>query len=1397
MRIVIDMQGAQASNAARGIGRYSLALAKEMTRQRGENEVILALNDSFPKTIESIRAEFSDLIPQEKILVWNSPTSETESSAYTHAIELSREAFLANLNPDIILNTSLFEGLGDDAITSIGLLARTVPTAVVLYDLIPLIHRGIYLKNPVVEKWYLKKLDQLRRADLLLSISTSSGKEAVDYLGFPPEKVSNISTACDEKFRPLQIDEATQAHLRRTYGLTRPFVMYTGGIDHRKNIEGLIRAYALLPKNVRTEHQLAIVCAIQPPDRKRLQRLAVQEGLASDELIITGFVSEEDLLALYNASKLFVFPSWHEGFGLPALEAMACGCAVIGANTSSVPEVIGHENALFDPLDDNAISSKILQVLTDDNFRLDLERHGLIQAKKFSWEDSARRAWQALDTFITARRLSDRVEDIYSTPRRPRLAYFSPLPPEKSGISDYSAELLPELSQHYEIDVIVSQNYVSDGWVQANCPVRDIAWFRANAHRFDRVMYHFGNSAFHSHMFDLLSEFPGVVVLHDFFLSGIVAQMDALVQRPHGWARALAHDHGWPALHTRYKNPDPAASYAYPCNLEVLQKSLGTIVHSNFSCQLAEKWYGVNAAEDWSVIPLLRVPVIKTDRRAARHELGIAEDSFVICSYGLLGPHKLNDRLLSAWLASPLANDPSCRLVFVGENHGGDYGTTLVRAIKGSAAANRIEITGWTDADVYQTWLSACDVGVQLRTLSLGETSAAVLDCMNHGLPTIVNANGSMASFPEASVYMLPDEFSDEDLVHALTIMYTDADRRNEFGRMARDLIKTQHQPRNCANQYAKSIEKFYRKASSGLFGLSNALSAVDPALQSEDMPRVATMLAKNFPPKPRRKQLLLDISELIQRDSKSGIQRVVRALMRELLVNPPNGWAVEPVYSTPDGLGYRYARRFTSRFLDCYDGWIDDEAVEAWPGDMFLGLDLQHHVVSAQKEHLAAWHRRGVKVFFVVYDLLPVLLPHVFPPIAKELHQRWLETLSLYDGVICISRAVADEFYDWLQVFGPKRERPFIVNWFHLGADVENSLPSTGLPENASLQLEAFAARPTFLMVGTLEPRKGHAQTLAAFDKLWALGIEVNLVIVGKQGWMVETLIENIRSHSNFGSSLFWLESISDEYLEKVYASSSCLIASSYGEGFGLPLVEATQHKLPIIAREIPVFREVAGGYAHFFPDSNDPAAIATSVREWLSLYRAGTHPQSNDVPWLNWKTSAQQLISAVMGSEKYKSWMPDGIQRYWGSDPRLHTQVGESFCKDICTTGKAGFLLFGPYTPFKSGIYYLTINGNAETTPEECWMDVTCDAGHNRVLYINLPKSNIEDQWIIETSFVLDHAVEDLEVRVWVTESAKITVKSLIIAPSINHSNNDITKLISADHVKAHIPGNDSKRH
>ena len=404
--------------------------------------------------------------------------------------------------------------------------------------------------------------------------------------------------------------------------------------------------------------------------------------------------------------------------------------------------------------------------------------------------------------------------------------------------------------------------------------------------------------------------------------------------------------------------------------------------------------------------------------------------------------------------------------------------------------------------------------------------------------------------------------------------------------------------------------------------------------LRDRDILAVASAIGLNHP-EGRQRNLYVDTSDLVQKDLRTGIQRVTRSILGALQSNPPEGYQVFPVYATLTSAGYRHARQFEQqRTGGNGDQDVKGDVIDPQPGDVFLGLDFVAGIVAAQHQYLTWMRNHGVRVHFLVYDLLPIKLPHAFPAGVEAWHRKWLQDIAEFDGAVCISRAVQADLDKWLQQVKTKRLRAFNTDWFHLGADIENSTPSKGIPKDAENVLSQLAMRPTFLMVGTLEPRKGHAQALSAFEELWRRGIDANLVVIGRQGWMVDKLIYRLRTHAELHNRLFWLEGISDEYLEKVYLSSTCLITASEGEGFGLPLIEAAQHGLPIIARDIPVFREVAGKHAHYFV-GQQASDLAIAIEEWMALNATRQTPLVNEISWLTWKASAEQLARTVLTTE------------------------------------------------------------------------------------------------------------------------------------------------------------------
>lgn len=384
--------------------------------------------------------------------------------------------------------------------------------------------------------------------------------------------------------------------------------------------------------------------------------------------------------------------------------------------------------------------------------------------------------------------------------------------------------------------------------------------------------------------------------------------------------------------------------------------------------------------------------------------------------------------------------------------------------------------------------------------------------------------------------------------------------------------------------------------------------------------------------------QLLVDLSQLVKHDAKSGIQRVVRSMHQALAAAPPAGHTVAAVYDA--GGYYAYAPQYGAPD-SAADTHAAPEPIRVRAGDVFLGLDLCPDQLPRNEALLASLRRHGVRLYFMVYDLVPLSHPAMFHESMAPWFQRWLDTVCRQaDGLVCISRAVADELAERLEQQPPRRAAPLPIGYCHLGADLEASLPTRGSGAADAAVLDAIAGRPALLMVGTLEPRKMHAQALDAMERLWAgngAGSELCLVIVGKPGWEVAQLQARLRGHAELGKRLFWLERASDDTLQQLYRRSAALLAASAAEGFGLPLIEAAQHGLPVIARDLPVFREVGGAHAWYF-EAADGAALAGALQQWLALHAGGKAPPSSAMPSLTWQQSTQQMLDVVLGGRWHR---------------------------------------------------------------------------------------------------------------------------------------------------------------
>ena len=823
MKILIDLQSCQSASKYRGIGRYSIELAEAMIKNgMPKHEFFILLNLSLSEAILKIRKRFEPLIGINNIITFGCPNNisvlNQDKDKSTIAQEI-REFAINEVNPDFVHISSYFEGYSDNAVVNISRKVK-YQTAVTLYDCIPLINEDTYLKTPFMEEWYRGKINDLKQSDVIFSISKSAKSEGVNYACLDEKLIVNISSAVSSDICEKVSDKES---VFDKFSIDKEFILYTGNLDPRKNLKNLFMAYNELPRELRIKNKLVIVLKYDDSTYISLQRMAKSAGLNDYEYTFTGYISDEDLNLLYRECSVFVFPSLHEGFGLPCLEAMAFEAPVIGSNTTSIPEVIAWKEALFDPHSPKEIANTICRALTEPEFRSKLIENSKVRVKEFSWQKSALLAINTMEKKYLKKQLT-------------------------------SSEL--------------SNNY-------------------------------------------------------------------------------------------------------------------------------------------------------------------------------------------AAFIDS-------------------------------------------------------------LKSLSFKTT------------------------------------FSDGALIE-----------------------------------------------------IANCIDV--------SMPK-------------HKHELLIDITALAEHDSKTGIQRVVKSII-EQWCELKLSHQIRLVYLASDG-HYCYACDYESKNTQLQGeskGYVLPSS-----GDVFVGLDLVAHAAACTGGIYKKWRESGVLICIVVYDILPITMPSFFHSGIRDAFPVWGRMIiEKADLLLCISESVANDLKEFIASSTVERILPYAIEYFHLGADF--NLSEKPIKEIDEELLSGIDLSKTFIMVGTIEPRKGHQQVVDAFEALSESYKDYTLLIVGRVGWNTERLIKKLESANSLASNIRWLSDCSDDTLQYLYRNSVALIAASYGEGFGLPLIEAAQFEIPIIARDIPVFREVAGQHAYYFEDNVELDSIVRAIELWLHLYEQDCHPKSSGMPWMTWEKSAAQLMSKL----------------------------------------------------------------------------------------------------------------------------------------------------------------------
>lgn len=380
--------------------------------------------------------------------------------------------------------------------------------------------------------------------------------------------------------------------------------------------------------------------------------------------------------------------------------------------------------------------------------------------------------------------------------------------------------------------------------------------------------------------------------------------------------------------------------------------------------------------------------------------------------------------------------------------------------------------------------------------------------------------------------------------------------------------------------------------------------------------------------------QLIIDVGDLSNPNQHvAGIQRVAMHLLEELFRSPPAGYKIVPVFSQRGHL--HFAHRFMQRFFPDMCQRPDHMRIEPSPGDLYLATDLNMFGDTQSLAKMVRFLRsRNTYIFFIIHDILPLFHRDFYPTGFATAFEDWLRGVAEHaDGIIAVSTTTADAFISWVHNTGLQRCKGPQVNTIRLsnGLDLLEPLDRRDLKEFVPSQFpETF-----FLMVGSVQPRKGYLQTAQAFEMLWQRGFPAGLLVIGRALWG-QTRFDLAQMRSN--RSFAWLDDADDPLLAAAYEASAAVICASVAEGFGLPLVEAASFKKPIIARDIPVFREVAGENAFYF-DGNTPQVLADAVMKWTELRVKNNVPTSEHIELSTWGECTASLCASMLRTAHWAS--------------------------------------------------------------------------------------------------------------------------------------------------------------
>jgi len=655
---------------------------------------------------------------------------------------------------------------------------RRMWLAVTVYDLIPDIFPELYLMDPGLRRRWRACREMVRAADHVFTLSESGAADVVERLGVAESRVTVIGAAHGERFR-LPDSRASALAMARAgvSGLGEHFIVYNGAIDPRKNVDRLLDAYAALPGRVRARWQLVLVCRTDALQRNHYELRACELGIEQN-LLLPGYVDDDVLVSLYQSADLAVFPSLYEGYGLPVVEAQACGAPAIASDNSSLRELVIPE-ARFDPLDTAAIASAMERALTDPGLRSRLLDHG--GRPRQTWADVADRAAGVYRRLIEQGPPADGTgPDGRMAPgrrgggrpirpgwrRRPAVALVSAGSSSGTEFGMWAERLAAALGRHGEVDV-----YSGDASARPPSLLARLAPWRGG---YDAVYVCLADDAQHAEALGLLLAGQRAIVLADDLRMTEVYQRAAsrgLV--PGGFVASLRQM--YPGLASDIAadgslGADVARRHGILMAREVIAAADRFLLTSSFAAALARVEARPEHRERVGVLPFACPPPVGPEVRAeqpglvgAIGQVPSAEVGTVVAAFAALSSRR-----------------PDALLVVLGtaDDHDRQRWTAEVAS---AGIADRVEVTGPLDDRQRRAWLTRCSVALHLSVTQASRIPSVIGDCLAAGVATVASDIGPLRDLP-AGLVKVPIGADDEAVAAAVEGLLDDPQRRGQVG---------------------------------------------------------------------------------------------------------------------------------------------------------------------------------------------------------------------------------------------------------------------------------------------------------------------------------------------------------------------------------------------------------------------------------------------------------------------------------------------------------------------------------------------------------------------------------------------------------------------------------------